>query len=48
MKAGDTVNLRDEPGCIIPAGHYVVSRVNQDGSFHVGGNTAVWPRRVMP
>ncbi len=47
IKTGDTVTLRDEPGCIIPAGRYVVSKVNPDSSFHVGGNTAVWPRRVV-
>lgn len=47
MQAGDCVNLRHEPGAIVPAGSYTVSRVNPDGSFHVGGNTAVWPRRVI-
>lgn len=46
MKPGDPVTLRHEEDCIIPAGKYVVSKVNPDGSFHVGGNTAVWPRRV--
>jgi len=30
-----------------PGGRHTVSRVNPDGSFHVGGNTAVWPRRVV-
>lgn len=43
---GQIVELHDEPGCIVPAGRYRVSKVNADGSFHVGGNTAVWPRRV--
>lgn len=47
MKIGDHVTLRDEPGAIVPAGSYTVSRVNSDGSFHVGGNTAVWPRRLI-
>lgn len=47
MQAGDLVRLRDEDDCIVPAGTYRVSRVNPDGSFHVGGNTAVWPRRVV-
>jgi hypothetical protein len=47
MEIDDTVTLLDEPDCIVPAGDYVVSRVNEDGSFHVGGNTAVWPRRVV-
>ncbi|UIS25230.1 hypothetical protein [Erythrobacter phage vB_EliS-L02] len=23
-----------------------MTKVNEDGSFHVGGNTAVWPRRI--
>lgn len=44
---GDEVTLGDEPDCIVPAGTYIVSRVNEDGSFHVGGNTAVWPRRII-
>ena len=35
-----------EPGCIIPDGEYTVSKVNPDGSFHVGGRTAVWPHRI--
>ncbi|WP_207094164.1 hypothetical protein [Novosphingobium sp. PY1] len=48
MKVGDPVTLRYEAGCIVPAGTYRVSKINEDGSFHVGGNTAVWPRRVMP
>lgn len=47
IQPGDRVTLRHEAGCIIPAGQYTVSKVNQDGSFHVGGNTAVWPRRVV-
>jgi hypothetical protein len=47
MKPGDRVLLRHELDCIVEAGCYTVSRVNQDGSFHVGGNTAVWPRRVI-
>lgn len=46
MKAGDHVTIKPEPGAIVPAGSYTVSQVNPDGSFHVGGNTAVWPRRV--
>ncbi len=46
MTPGDSVTLRDESGSIIPAGRHTVSRVNPDGSFHVGGNTAVWPARV--
>lgn len=47
LRAGDEVTLGDEPGCIVPAGTHRVSRVNADGSFHVGGNTAVWPRRII-
>lgn len=43
---GQWVWLRDEEGCAIPAGRHRVSKVNRDGSFHVGGNTAVWPRRI--
>lgn len=46
MKVGDLVRLIDEPDCIIPAGDYRVSKINDDGSFHVGGNVAVWPRRI--
>ena len=45
--AGDRVILGDEEDSIIPAGEYIVSKVNDDGSFHVGGNTAVWPRRII-
>lgn len=48
VKEGDVVELFDEDDCIIPAGRYRVSKVNPDGSFHVGGNTAVWPRRIKP
>lgn len=47
MLPGDRVTLTDEPDCIIPAGEYTVSKVNPDGSFHVGGRTAVWPRRII-
>lgn len=47
MEVGQTVTLIDEIDSIIPAGTYRVSKVNADGSFHVGGNTAVWPRRVL-
>lgn len=46
MTTGDIVTLVDEPDCIVPAGTYRVSKVNEDGSFHVGGRTAVWPRRI--
>lgn len=46
IRVGDTVTLKDEPDCIVPPGKYRVSKVNPDGSFHCGGNTAVWPRRV--
>lgn len=35
-----------ESGCIIPDGWHTVSKVNPDGSFHVGGRTAVWPHRI--
>jgi hypothetical protein len=47
MSVGDKVVLKDEPDCIVPAGEYIVSKINEDGSFHVGGNTVVWPRRVV-
>ena len=47
MKVGQIVTLNDEIDSIIPAGSYRVSKVNADGSFHVGGNTAVWPRRIV-
>lgn len=47
IHVGETVTLRDEWDCIIPAGTYTVSKVNPDGSFHCGGNTAVWPRRII-
>lgn len=46
LRAGDFVVLTDEADCIVPAGRHRVSKVNPDGSFHVGGNTAVWPRRI--
>jgi hypothetical protein len=44
---GDLVVLDDEIDAIIPAGEYIVSSVNPDGSFHVGGNTAVCPCRIV-
>jgi hypothetical protein len=47
VMVGDQVTLDDEEDCIIPAGTYTVSKVNENGSFHVGGNTAVWPRRIL-
>ena len=47
MKVGQIITLNDEIDSIIPAGSYCVSKVNTDGSFHVGGNTAVWPRRIV-
>jgi ParB/RepB/Spo0J family partition protein len=48
LRVGDTVELMgfDEDGCIVPDGLYTVSRVNPDGSFHVGGNTAVGQHRI--
>ncbi|CDO34559.1 hypothetical protein [Novosphingobium sp. KN65.2] len=46
VTVGELVTLRHEEDSIVPAGTYRVSKVNPDGSFHVGGNTAVWPRRV--
>lgn len=48
LKVGDTIALLDEDDCIVPAGKHVVSKVNQDGSFHCdGGRAAVWPRRII-
>lgn len=35
-----------DKGCIIPDGWHTASKINEDGSFHVGGNTAVWSVRV--
>lgn len=46
LEVGDIVTLADEPDCIVPAGTYTVSSIEEEGCFHVGGNTAVWPRRV--
>ena len=46
MKVGDKVELIDEEDSIIPSGSHIVSKINKDGSFHVGGNTAVWPHRI--
>jgi len=46
-EVGDLVYLADEPDCFVPEGEYVVSQVNDDGSFHVGGTTAIWPRRIL-
>lgn len=46
LSIGDIVMLINEPDCIVPPGAYRVSKVNQDGSFHVGGNTAIWPTRI--
>lgn len=46
VNPGDEVLLTDTPGCIIPAGWHTVSHVNPDGTFRVGGNTAVMPERV--
>lgn len=49
MKIGDQVALADfGPGCIVPDGLHTVSKINPDGSFHVGGRTAVWPERLRP
>lgn len=46
VEAGDFVVLAEEEDSIVPAGTYRVSKVNPDGSFHVGGKAAVWPRRI--
>lgn len=46
MSVGDEVELVDETDAIVPAGKYKVSKINENGSFHVGGNTAVWPKRI--
>jgi hypothetical protein len=48
LKVGQTVHLLPEEDSIVPEGQYVVSKVNEDSSFHVGGRTAVWPRRIKP
>lgn len=48
MERGDQVLLGGfTDGCIVPDGWHTVSHVNADGSFHVGGNTAVWPHRIV-
>lgn len=47
MQVGDRIILNDEPDCIVPAGEYTVSFVDKDGSFRVGGNTLIWPRRIV-
>lgn len=47
VMVGDHVTLDDEEDCTVPPGTYQVSKVNENGSFHVGGNTAVWPRRIL-
>lgn len=44
---GYFVDLEYAEDSIIPAGRYRVSLVNEDGSFHVGGRTAVWPHRIV-
>ncbi len=47
LKVGTRVTLSHEPDCIVPEGQYLVTKANPDGSFHVGGLTAVWPRRII-
>lgn len=44
---GYFVDLEYAEDSIVPAGRYRVSKVNEDGSFHVGGRTAVWPERIV-
>lgn len=44
---GYFVDLEYAEDSIVPAGRYRVSKINDDGSFHVGGNTAVWPSRIV-
>ncbi len=47
-RVGDVIILDDEPDCIVPAGCYEITSVNDDGSFQVDeGNTAVWSRRIV-
>ena len=46
VKVGDKVILKKEEDSIVPSGEHRVSSVNEDGSFHVGGNTAVWSTRI--
>lgn len=46
-RVGDVVVLGHEDDCIVPEGTYTVTAVNENGSFHVGGNIGVWPRRVV-
>lgn len=47
MQEGDQVKLHGfTDGCTIPDGWHTVSKVNENGSFHVGGRTAVWPERI--
>lgn len=47
-EVGEEVYLLPEDDSIIPDGYHTISQKNDDGSFHVGGNTAVWPRRIRP
>ena len=49
LEVGSSVILHGfdcPPATIIPDGKYTISKVNDDGTFHVGGNTAVQPSRV--
>lgn len=43
---GTNVRLAPEDDMLVPPGWYTVSSINDNGSFHVGGNIAVWPRRI--
>jgi hypothetical protein len=48
IQPGDIVVLDHEPDCILPGGvELIVSAANADGSFRCGGNTSVWPRRIV-
>lgn len=47
VKNGDEVILREEDDSVVPAGKHIVTKVNDNGSFHVGGRTAVWPERII-
>jgi len=49
MNTGAQVRLighTEAPQTIVPDGWHTVSKINPDGSFHVGGLTAVWPSRI--
>lgn len=48
LAVGDVVTLDHQPDAIVPGGvELTVTAIEPDGSIRLGGNTCVWPERIV-